>query len=133
MSINDAYYKVRDFHIAFNHPYSDVPKVLDMELAQKRANWIKEEVEEMLEATVLQDIYEQADAFIDIIYFALGGLVNIGVPPDKIFDIVQNANMSKLWEDGKPRFREGDGKIIKPPHWEDPHDKIVKAINNMMN
>jgi predicted HAD superfamily Cof-like phosphohydrolase len=132
MSINDAYYKVKDFHKAFNHPYSDKPILLDLDLADKRASWIQEEVEEMLEATNLKDIYEQADAFIDIIYFALGGLVSMGIPPAEIFDIVQHANMSKLWEDGKPRFREGDGKIIKPPYWEDPHNKIVESINNMM-
>lgn len=26
--------------------------------------------------------------------------------------------MGKIWDDGKPRFRESDGKILKPPHWE---------------
>lgn len=130
MSINEAYHAVRDFHKAFNHPYSDIPKLMDMEMAKNRYKWMKEEIDEFLEATENKDIYEQVDALIDIIYFALGTLVQIGVPPAEIFNIVQNANMSKLWEDGKPKFRE-DGKVIKPLNWEDPHNKIVEAIKNM--
>lgn len=131
MSINEAFYDVKEFHKAFNHPYSDTPNLMDLERAEKRCSWMNEEVQEFMEATKNKDIYEQVDAMIDLIYFALGTLVEIGVPPNKIFGIVQNANMNKLWEDGKPRFREGDGKVIKPPHWEDPHNKIVEAIDKM--
>lgn len=131
MSINEEYYQVKEFHKAFNHPYSDKPTLIDMNLAQKRYDWMKEEIDEFLEAVENRDIYEQADAMIDLIYFALGTLVVLGVTPAEVFKVVQNANMSKLWEDGKPRFREGDGKVIKPPTWEDPHDKIVETINNM--
>lgn len=131
MSINEAYFAVKDFQKAFNHPYSDTPKLMGLERAEKRSSWMDEEVREFIDATKNEDIYEQVDAMIDLIYFALGTLVEIGVPPGDIFDIVQNANMNKLWEDGKPRFREGDGKVIKPPHWEDPHNKIVEAINKL--
>lgn len=132
MSINNEYYKVREFHKAFNHPYSDIPTLMGLDRAEKRCSWMDEEVKEFIEATKNEDIYEQVDAIIDLIYFALGTLVEIGVPPSEIFEIVQNANMNKLWEDGKPRFRENDGKVIKPPHWENPHNKIVDAINRMM-
>ncbi len=132
MSINNEYLSVRKFHKTFNHPISLKPKLLTKDRAIKRYNWIKEELDELLDATEQKDIYEQTDAFIDIIYFSLGGLVEIGIPPKEIFDIVQNANMSKLWEDGKPKFRD-DGKVVKPPTWEDPHDKIVEAINKMIS
>ena len=131
MSINEEYEMVKEFHKSFNHPYSDKPTLINMNLAQKRYDWMKEEIDEFLEAVENRDIYEQADAMIDLIYFALGTLVVLGVTPAEVFKVVQNANMSKLWEDGKPRFREGDGKVIKPPTWEDPHDKIVETINNM--
>lgn len=131
MSINEEYEMVKEFHKSFNHPYSDKPTLINMNLAQKRYDWMKEEIDEFLEAVENRDIYEQADAMIDLIYFALGTLVILGVTPAEVFKVVQDANMSKLWEDGKPRFREGDGKVIKPPTWEDPHDKIVETINNM--
>ena len=68
---------------------------------------------------------------IDLIYFALGTLVEMGVKPKKIFDIVHNANMNKLWEDGKVHCREGDNKVLKPPTWEDPFSKIKYAIDEM--
>lgn len=77
----------------------------------------------------------QADALIDQLYFVIGSLVEMGVKPDNLFDIVQSANMGKLWEDGKPRFREGDGKIIKPPNWEEkyaPEPKIKQEIENQL-
>jgi len=122
---------VKDFHKAFNHPYAEIPTLMSMEVAKNRYKWMKEEIDEFLEATENGDIYEQVDAMIDNIYFALGTLVQIGVSPAKVFKVVQDANMSKLWEDGKPRFREGDGKIIKPPTWQDPHDKIREVIDMM--
>ena len=59
----------------------------------------------------------QADALTDINYFNQGDFVVMGVKPQPLFDIVQRANMGKLWEDGKPRYRE-DGKILKPANWE---------------
>lgn len=38
--------------------------------------------------------------------------------------------MSKLWPDGKPHYNE-IGKVIKPVGWEDPHQKLVNAIQKM--
>ncbi len=133
MSINNEYYMVKEFHEAFNHPFADTPKLMNLDRAEKRCSWMDEEVREFIEATKNKDIYEQVDAMVDLIYFALGTLVEIGVPPSDIFEIVQNANMNKLWEDGKPRFRESDGKVIKPSNWVDPHNKIVEAINEIIN
>lgn len=50
-------------------------------------------MEEIAEFLVAPDIYEQADAMIDLIYFALGTLVEMGIKPDELFDIIQKANM----------------------------------------
>lgn len=69
---------------------------------------------------------------IDVIYFALGTLVEMGIEPDELFNIVQNANMSKLFPDGKPHYNE-IGKVIKPEGWEDPHKKLALTIKNMSN
>src|SRR5581483_5698677 len=117
MAIDRAFEDVRAFHLAFGHPAPDAPSLLDSDLAGRRAAWIEEEAQELREAT---SIAEQADAFIDVIYFAVGGLVNLGVQPGALWDIVQAANMAKLWPDGRPRHREGDGKVIKPADWRDP-------------
>ena len=124
MSLNDAYNKVKQFHEAFNHPVSETPKLLSNERVEARAKWMEEEIQEFRDARTIVD---QADALIDNLYFTLGTLVEMGVRPEELFNIVQNANMAKLYHDGKPRFRE-DGKIVKPEGWEAPEPKLDEAI-----
>lgn len=111
--MNKEYEEVKKFQKAFGHPYSNKPTLLTYERALKRYRWMLEEINEFLEASKNQDIVEQADAMIDTMYFALGTLVEMGVKPDKLFYIVQEANMSKLFSDGKPHYNEM-GKVIKP-------------------
>lgn len=129
--MNKEYEEVKKFQKAFGHPYSNKPILLTYERALKRYKWMLEEINEFLEASKDQDIVEQADAMIDTMYFALGTLVEMGVKPDKLFYIVQEANMSKLFPDGKPHYNEM-GKVIKPAGWQDPHKKLELAIKEMM-
>jgi predicted HAD superfamily Cof-like phosphohydrolase len=75
----------------------------------------------------------QADALTDVNYFVQGSFVLLGVDPQPLFDIVQDANMAKLFPDGKPRYRESDGKIIKPDGWQPPEDKLKLEIERQTN
>ena len=104
---------VREFHEKFGHPVAPQPRMVERGRALSRGKWI----------------YEQADAMIDLIYFALGTLVEMGLEADELFDIVQKANMAKLWPDGKPHYNPKDGKVIKPDGWEDPAPKIKAYID----
>ena len=122
--------KVKEFQEVFGLPVSGKPVMLTPDRINVRAGWLREEIDEFEEAG---NIYEQADAMIDLMYFALGALVEMGVKPENLFDIVHEANMSKLWSDGKVHRRESDGKVIKPPEWEDPEPKIRAAIDSMGN
>lgn len=70
----------------------------------------------------------QMDALTDINYFNQGSFVVAGVNPQPLFDIVQDANMAKIWPDGKPHFREEDGKVIKPEGWQPPEPKLLDEI-----
>lgn len=126
--MNKQWHEVRDFHLAFNHPAPDGPTLMNEFEVTRRSEWIKEEVRELGEATTIVD---QADAFLDILYFAMGGLVVMGVQPGNLWDIVQGANMAKLWEDGKPRFKE-DGKVMKPPSWQPPEPQLVAEIERQV-
>jgi predicted HAD superfamily Cof-like phosphohydrolase len=126
--VNKEFKKVKEFHRAFDCPVSETPVMLRLERAKERAGFMIEEIEEFIES---ENIYEQADAMIDLIYFALGTLVEMGVKPDGLFDIVHEANMTKLWSDGKVHRRESDGKVIKPPEWEDPEPKIKAEIDSI--
>ena len=75
-------------------------------------------------------IVAQADALTDINYFVQGTFTMMGVEPQPLFDIVQEANMAKLGADGKPIYRESDGKIMKPEGWEAPEPKLEAEIEN---
>lgn len=124
-----AYAQVREFHKAFNHPVKDKPIMLERQRLLDRVKWTQEELQELLDA---QTVTDQADAIIDAIYFLLGTLVEMGVQPQPLFDIVQNTNMAKLFPDGKPRYRE-DGKVIKPEGWVAPEPLLAKEIERQIN
>lgn len=123
--MNKEWNDVKEFQLKFGHPTADRPQKMDPERALKRYHWMLEEINEFLEA---DEIVEQADAMIDVMYFALGTLVEMGIRPDALFQIVQNANMAKLWPDGKPHYN-AEGKTIKPAGWEDPHGKLKAEID----
>jgi predicted HAD superfamily Cof-like phosphohydrolase len=127
MSLNKSWLLVKEFHERFGHPCSDIPRFLPEERSIKRYQWMLEEIDEFTEA---EDMYEQADAMIDLIYFALGTMVEMGIRPDKLFTIVHEANMSKIWSDGKCHYGI-DGKVIKPDNWVDPKMLIKREIDAM--
>jgi predicted HAD superfamily Cof-like phosphohydrolase len=132
MGMNKEFEMVADFHKAFGHPLKETPTSMDMDRAKKRYGWMLEEIDEFLEAVSNEDVVEQADAMIDVMYFALGTLVEMGVKPERLFEIVQEANMSKLWEDGKPRYRDSDNKVMKPTGWKDPHPRLKAEVKRQI-
>ena len=90
-----------------------------------RYDLIKEELEELKEAMEKKNIKEVADALTDILYVTYGAGHAFGINLDKCFEEVQNSNMSKLGEDGKPIFNE-KGKVMKGPNYFKPDfGKIV--------
>jgi len=126
-----AFEQVKQFHSTFGHPVATVPTSMSFAEAMNRYKFMKEEIDEFLLASEgrdkhgnkldeIQKIAAQADAMIDNIYFSLGVLVMIGVLPQPLMDIVQHANMSKLWADGKPHYDPVTNKILKPEGWKDP-------------
>lgn len=124
MAINTAWIDVRDFHKTFGHPAPSLPQMQPAERADARGKWIESEVAELREAATLA---EQADAYIDIAYFAIGGLVELGVVPHRLWCLVHEANMAKRHPDGTVKRRE-DGKIIKPEGWVAPDKAIAEEI-----
>ncbi|NQX63429.1 HAD family hydrolase [Paenibacillus qinlingensis] len=129
MTLKLAFDAVKKFHETFEHPVGASPQRLSAQRKAARLAWMQEELNEFEEAATLED---EVDAMIDELYFVLGTLVEMGVEPGPIFDIVQHANMSKVWPDGKVHKNEM-GKTIKPPHWEDPFDKIRTEIQKQKN
>ena len=91
-----------------------------------RYDLILEELNEFKQALDQKDLKEVADALTDILYVTYGAGHAFGIDLDKCFDEVQNSNMSKLGEDGKPIYNE-QGKVMKGPKYYKPDlDKFVK-------
>lgn len=118
---------VEQFHRSMNHPIGDFndPKMLSRERMGTRAKWICEEVIEAMEAT---SIASQADAMIDVIYFCLGTLVEMGVDASDIMEIVHCHNMRKVYA-GK----DGTSKQKKPDQWEGPERDIWRHLASNAN
>lgn len=132
-------YKVAQFHEAFGHPVATEPTPFSQDRGELRYKMIEEELDEFGSALNTDDLVEQYDALIDIIYLAMGGLVEIGLPLGPGFDIVQKSNMSKLGADGKPIISRGfeldglpEGKIMKGPDYKRPNLKtVVEAFQSI--
>ena len=91
-----------------------------------RIDLIKEELEELTEAMQDENLLEVADALTDILYVTYGAGHAFGIDLDKCFEEVQNSNMSKLGEDGKPIYNEA-GKVMKGPNYFKPD--LSKFLN----
>ena len=81
-----------------------------------RIDLIKEELEELTDAIKKKDLLEVADALTDILYVTYGAGHAFGIDLDKCFEEVQNSNMSKLDDNGKPIYNDA-GKVMKGPKY----------------
>ena len=81
-----------------------------------RINLIKEELDELVEAMNKKDLVEVADALTDILYVTYGAGHAFGINLDECFEEVQNSNMSKLDNNGKPIYND-KGKVMKGPNY----------------
>src|SRR5437773_12500346 len=93
MNLRTAYDDVKEFHAQFGHPVREAPALLTADRAPARASRMREEVADFLAA---QTVSEQADAMIDLIYCAIGTMVDMGVRPEALCYIVHRAQTTEL-------------------------------------
>lgn len=127
--LDKSFKDVRAFHKAMGHPAPSIPTPQPQKRVVSRAKWINDEVFELLEAD--GDLVAQADAYLDILYFAVGGMVELGIEPEALWNIVHKANMSKLQPDGSVK-RGLDGKIVKPDGWVAPEPLLEAEIQRQI-
>ena len=108
--------KVGVFMKTFGQEVKDKPSFRTDKINKLRLDLIKEELNELTEAMNNKDLLEVADALTDILYVTYGAGHAFGINLDKCFDEVQNSNMSKLDENGKPIYNE-HGKVMKGPNY----------------
>ena len=104
--------KVGLFMKTFGQEVKTKPSLSTNKINDLRISLISEELEEFKEAIKNNDLKEVADALTDILYVTYGAGHSFGIDLDKCFDEVQNSNMSKLDENGKPIYNES-GKVMK--------------------
>ena len=108
--------KVGTFMKTFGQEIKTKPSFSTEKINKLRIDLIKEELEELTEAMNNKDLLEVADALTDILYVTYGAGHAFGIDLDKCFEEVQNSNMSKLDENGKPIYNEF-GKVMKGPNY----------------
>ena len=118
--------KVGIFMKTFGQEVKNKPSFSNDKINQLRLNLIKEELDELKEAMENKDLVEVADALTDLLYVTYGAGHAFGIDLDKCFDEVQNSNLSKLGNDGKPIYNEF-GKVMKGPNYFKPNlKKFIK-------
>ena len=143
--------KVKAFHHLMDERTQEETKAWDVKGATHRAAFKVEELVEFVRASshseeefqqAIRDLHQaldisadkvsqkisaestlvgQVDALIDTLYFTYGSFVLMGVDPERIFEIVHQANMAKIFPDGKAQFDPVTHKILKPEDWEEKH------------
>ncbi|OLF48314.1 HAD family hydrolase [Streptococcus cuniculi] len=156
---------VKEFHAKMDGMTQESPKAYDGQTALHRADFKLEEIVEFLYATSRNDeefkggiqslhqaldraaiksqqkekpanpLLGQVDALLDLLYFTYGSFALMGVDPKPIFDIVHQANMGKIFPDGRAHFDPVTHKILKPDDWEErfaPEPAIQKELERQM-
>ena len=98
--------KVGHFMKTFGQEIKIKPDLSTEKINKLRVSLINEELEEFKEAIKNNDLKEVADALTDILYVTYGAGHAFGINLDKCFDEVQQSNMSKLGDDGKPIYND---------------------------
>ena len=118
--------KVGIFMKTFGQEVKSKPSFSTDKINKLRIDLIKEELEELTEALNNKDLLEAADALTDILYVTYGAGHAFGIDLDKCFEEVQNSNMSKLDQYGKPIYNDS-GKVMKGPNYFKPD--LSKFVN----
>ena len=118
--------KVGIFMKTFGQELKTKSELSTEKINKLRISLIEEELDELKLAIKENNIKEVADALTDILYVTYGAGHAFGINLDKCFEEVQNSNMSKLGDDGKPIYNE-HGKVMKGPNYFKPD--LNKFIN----
>lgn len=134
---------VRMFQLKFSQLVHGKPGLLTKRKVKERVEFLFEELHEFTTSCGLyfyadddgkikirenddgQDIAEQADALVDLVYVALGTAVMMGLPWEQLWNDVHRANMSK------ERGISHRGHLVdcvKPPGWVGPKTMEILKI-----
>lgn len=121
--LDEAYLLVKEFQLKSEQPCAEKPMALSDERRKIRYKWLKDELDEF---KVASNTFEQVDAVVDLLYYAIGTLVEIGIKPDAIFEVVHKSNIAKL----DNLVLDSDGKVLKPVGWKHPTSQIKALLDD---
>ncbi len=117
----------------FNEQVTSLPiPSMPVVLSDRRREWfntaLAEEVKEFNTACEQGDPLEAADGILDLVFFALGRLCEMGIPTSAIWEGIVRANMAK--QQGMLAKRPGSlgHDAIKPPGWTPPDHSWLMAF-----
>lgn len=110
-------------------PIPGTPTIISEERRQWADAALQEELTEFNDACSNGDVLEAADALIDLVYFALGRLVEMGVPAQAVFDGVHQANMAKRKGELAKRPGSLGHDAVKPEGWTPPDHSWLLGFN----
>lgn len=130
-------YGLLQFHTASRQEMADRLKIFKKLIAEEL-----DEIDEIIGKLELQQngvevegyaspidaITDIADLCGDIQVFAASEMVRFNIPVTPTQLIIMDSNMSKLDADGKPIYRESDGKVMKGPNYWKPEPKIREML-----
>jgi hypothetical protein len=109
--------QVREMHEHFDLGVERVPTLEGRQPLLERIHCLQEELNELTTGHLDRDLPGIADALIDLVVFAKGTAVQLGLPWAALFDDVMRANLAKVRGVGK-RGHVVD--LVKPPGWRGP-------------
>jgi len=118
---------LKDMNIKFGFPRLEKPGMLPYSYMRFRNELVKEEYEELMEATKEKNVPEVIDALIDIMVVCAGTLDSMGVNSQSHWNEVHYANMRK--KRGKSK-RDYDVDIYKPDDWIGPNHLRILEEND---
>ena len=131
-----AMFKIEEI-VEFLHAASNGDHKLLLQMTEKIKSSIDDSVNKIKRQQKTETpLVGEVDALIDLLYFTYGSFVLMGVNPDPIFNLVHQANMGKLFPDGKPHYDPDTNKVLKPDDWEKnyaPEEKILQELERQKN
>lgn len=126
--MNKAQKDVQEFHEKFGVPVKKHPIIPSAARSWLRLSLIREEIDELWEATLNKDLVKIADGITDSIYVLIGMAIEFGIDISPIWDEVHKTNMAK---EGGGKSQEG--KILKPDGWVAPDiERLLQEQNKKL-
>jgi predicted HAD superfamily Cof-like phosphohydrolase len=124
---------VGEFRTKMKLPMGITPQLLSAEQTSYFARFIMEELSEYLRANEEQSLVDAADAIVDLVYVTLGCAHAMGLPFEKLFAVVHDANMQKEPANEFCRSIRGNQyDVIKPIGWVAPEAEMQAILNNAL-